>query len=190
MVKEWKILKEKTKPIKGESWITSKEVLFLNPLTGKEKKFNLFGLKTDYGSTVLPVTEDKKVIALLEYMQGCNEVLLKLPGGVANFKGEDPSLIAERELSEETGYKGRKIIPLGRPFWREPRNSWVYTYLFIAEGCKKIKEQKCDFDEEIELKLIPFEEWTRMVFEGEIKEAAAIIATFFSIEHFKKYGYL
>lgn len=154
--------------------------MFLNPATGKEEEFVLFGQK-DW-SVVLPVTEDGKVVAVKQYKQGCNQILLELPAGTADFKGETAEEVMRRELLEETGYEPKEVISLGPPQFIATRNSWTRFHPFLAKGCRKVKEAKIDLNEEIEVVLIPLEKWIDLCLK-EIVEPSAIVATFRSLPH-------
>jgi ADP-ribose pyrophosphatase len=64
--------------------------------------------------------------------------------------GEDPALAAERELLEETGYRGRKLTSLGS-FVTNANQGCNTAHLFRIDGCQR----ECDPDsgdlEEMEL---------------------------------------
>ena len=153
--------------------------IFRNPATDKEEEFVLFGQK-DW-SVVLPITEDgKKVVTVSQYKQGCDQIVLELPAGTADFKGETPEEVMRRELLEETGFEPLEVISLGPPQFMSTRNSWTKFHLFLAKGCKKVKEAKLDLNEEIETQLIPLDEWIELCF-TEIVEPSAIVATFRSL---------
>lgn len=154
--------------------------IFLNPSTNKEEEFVLFGQK-DW-SVVLPVTEDGEVVAVKQYKQGCDQILLELPAGTADFKGETAEEVMRRELLEETGYEPAEVIALGPPQFIATRNSPTQFHVFLAIGCKKVKEAKIDLNEEIEVVLIPLEKWIDLCL-NEIIEPSAIVTTFRSLPH-------
>jgi 8-oxo-dGTP pyrophosphatase MutT (NUDIX family) len=90
---------------------------------------------------VVALTPEEKVVLVRQYRVGVESYTLEAPGGVID-KGEAPIEAAERELFEETGYKGT-ITPLG----------WVYpnpalqdnkAYLFLATDAKKVAEATFD----------------------------------------------
>ncbi len=56
-------------------------------------------------AVVLALTPGREVVLVREFRPGPEEELLELPGGGVN-DGEDPGNAAERELLEETGYRG------------------------------------------------------------------------------------
>lgn len=162
-----------------------REVLFTNPNTGKQEKFYLIGQK-DWSIT-LPITKDNMVVAVRQFKQGCNEIVLELPAGTTDFKGEDPETVARRELLQETGYKAEKMISLG-PNLPMSRNSWTRFFTFLALGCEKVQEAKLDLLEDIETVLIPYQKWLEMCQSeiSEIKDASSVVATLKAMKYCQK----
>jgi ADP-ribose pyrophosphatase len=102
----------------------------------------------DY-ALVYAVTTEGKVLVLRQYKHGLGRVCLTFPGGYV-APGEDPALAAERELLEETGYRGRKLTSLGS-FVTNANQGCNTAHLFRIDGCQR----ECDPDsgdlEEMEL---------------------------------------
>lgn len=183
MIKPWEM---------GKSEVLAKgfgkelrRVMFTNPTTQSEEEFYLFGQR-DW-SIVLPITEDGMVLAVRQYKQGCNKIVVELPAGTTNFKDEDPETVAARELLEETGYQAEKMIFLGPPQWMASRNSWTRFFPFVAFGCKKVKEAKMDSSEEIETLLIPYKEWLEIC-QSQIEDPSVIVATFRAMKYCQMQG--
>ena len=65
----------------------------------------------DY-ALVYAVTTDGLVLVLRQYKHGLGRVCLTFPGGYV-APAEDPALAAQRELLEETGYRGTSVTALG-----------------------------------------------------------------------------
>ena len=102
----------------------------------------------DY-ALVYAVTTEGKVLVLRQYKHGLGRVCLTFPGGYV-APGEDPAVAAERELLEETGYRGRKLTSLGS-FVTNANQGCNTAHLFRVDGCQR----ECDPDsgdlEEMEL---------------------------------------
>ena len=102
----------------------------------------------DY-ALVYAVTTEGKVLVLRQYKHGLGRVCLTFPGGYV-APGEDPALAAERELLEETGYRGGKLTSLGS-FVTNANQGCNTAHLFRVDGCQR----ECDPDsgdlEEMEL---------------------------------------
>jgi ADP-ribose pyrophosphatase len=70
----------------------------------KELEFSLFSELKSIACVAL--TTDNQVILAKQYRPGPKQVLLEIPGGGLKA-GESPEMAMERELLEETGYKGK-----------------------------------------------------------------------------------
>ena len=79
-------------------------------LDGKEKMY-LRGRRRDY-STVVPFVSQDKVLMIKSYRHLVDSVQIEVPSGYIE-QGESPEQAAIRELEEETGYKAKRIVPIG-----------------------------------------------------------------------------
>ena len=118
-------------------------------------------LKRSDTVTVIPVTEDGKII-LIEEEQPHIELQLKNVAGTVD-PGENPERAAKRELLEETGYECQDLV-----LWYKQnlvlKIDWdIYTY--IAKGCKKVGDQNLEAGEKITPFLFTFEEFIEKVCE-------------------------
>jgi ADP-ribose pyrophosphatase len=93
----------------------------------------------DY-ALVYAVTTEGKVLVLRQYKHGLGRVCLTFPGGYV-APGEDPAVAAERELLEETGYRGGKLTSLGS-FVTNANQGCNTAHLFRVDGCQR----ECDPD--------------------------------------------
>lgn len=115
---------------------------------------------------VLPLTKDNKVILAKQYRPGLDEILLELPGGGME-KGEAPEKAIERELLEETGYKGKlKLITESY----DCAYSTMKRYCFVATECEKVAEPKEDPTEPIEVKLLSIDEFRELLKSGKMTD--------------------
>jgi len=90
----------------------------------------------DY-ALVYAVTTEGKVLVLRQYKHGLGRVCLTFPGGYV-APGEDPAVAAERELLEETGYRGGKLTSLGS-FVTNANQGCNTVHLFRATGCTPVR---------------------------------------------------
>ena len=83
---------------------------------------------------VLPLTTDRRVIAVREYRHGAGRVVTGLPGGIIDAADASAAVAARRELREETGYVCGHLIELGAYFanWAHQSNKMHY---FLALDC-------------------------------------------------------
>jgi ADP-ribose pyrophosphatase len=87
----------------------------------------------DY-ALVYAVTEDGAVLVLRQYKHGVGRVCLTFPGGYV-APGEDPAVAAERELLEETGYRGSRVTALGA-FVTNANQGCNTAHLFRIYECR------------------------------------------------------
>jgi len=180
MIQKWKRLGEGEVLAKGYGK-ELRSVPFLNPETGREEEFILYG-QPDW-VVILPLTNDGMVVTIRQYYQGADKIVHTLPGG--NLKpNENPEETVIRELSEETGYQSKEIILLGCPLWPSTRNSTARYFAFLGIGSKKMEEIKKDTEENVEVKLIPLEKWVKMA-EKEIEDHCAVVATFRALSYLR-----
>jgi ADP-ribose pyrophosphatase len=117
----------------------------------------------------LAITEDNKVVMVRQYRYPIEQVILEIPGGFVD-KGEDPATAVQRELLEETGYSFNKVEYVGK-IAANPGVLDNFTHFFLAMGGKKISGQQLDFNEEIEVILLPVEEVRDMLHRNQIIQA-------------------
>jgi len=169
MIKEWKLIEE----IADKDYRVFKvnTVKALSPRTHRVGEF--YTIKTNDWVNVIALTEKKEVVMIRQYRHGSKEITLEIPGGLVD--NEHHMEAALRELSEETGYKGERIVYLGAV---NPNpaifNNLCHTYL--VEDVKKISEKNLDPDEDIEVELIPVSEIPDLISSGKINHALVVVA--------------
>lgn len=117
---------------------------------------------------VLPVTDDGDVVFVNQFRYAFNKVTLEAPAGKLE-KGEEPTLAALRELSEETGLDAENLIPMG-DMYTTPALIDEVIHLYLATGLTQ-GEQHLDKDEFINTVKMPLSEAVEMVMKGEIKDS-------------------
>jgi ADP-ribose pyrophosphatase len=117
----------------------------------------------DY-ALVYAVTIEGKVLLLRQYKHGVGRVCLTFPGGYV-AEGEDPAVAAERELIEETGYRGGVITPLGS-FVTNANQGCNTAHLFRVDQCRwECAPNSGDLEEMELIQLAPAELLTPSRFE-------------------------
>jgi ADP-ribose pyrophosphatase len=126
------------------------------------------------GSTaVVPLLDDNTVVMERQYRHAVGEYMLEIPAGTME-PGELPLDCAKRELEEETGFRAMRMIELG-PVHILPAYSDEIIYVYIARGLIPAC-QNLDKDEILEVVHYPFEQTLRMITNGRITDALAVLS--------------
>jgi ADP-ribose pyrophosphatase len=144
-------------------------------------------LKRNNSTSVIGVTEDKKILIGMDEQPNRMPVVAALGGAVE--PGEDALEAAKREFLEESGYESsdwelfRTDTPTDKIDWT------IYTY--IARGCKKVTEPKVQAGERVTIQAVDFEEFVDIVTAEGFREVEIGLAVFRMIkertlEEFKK----
>jgi 8-oxo-dGTP pyrophosphatase MutT (NUDIX family) len=108
---------------------------------------------------VIPVTSRGEIILARQQQPGKKPFLGVLGGRIE--KGETPLAAAKRELLEESGYEAKEFL-----LWDAVQPSstldWA-IYTFIAKRCSKKQESTPDAGEKIELSLVSFEDYLKII---------------------------
>jgi ADP-ribose pyrophosphatase len=139
------------------------KVMFTLP-DGKEADFYL--KKEGPAASALAITKDNKILLVKQYRPGPNEVLRELPGGYIDLN-EKPEIAMERELLEETGYKGTATF-VTHCF--DDAYSTMNRYCFVVTDCEKVSEPHSGENEFIELELASIEDFRKLLQSGQMTD--------------------
>lgn len=134
---------------------------------------------------VVAITEGSDVILVRQYRHGLGRSLLELPCGAVEGP-ESPALAARRELLEETGFAGDEFIATG-VLSPNPATHTNLTHCFLATGCRRVTEPEPDATEDLELELMPLEEFVESVLRGDLLQALHVGSVLFALA---RLGYL
>lgn len=123
-------------------------------------------------AVILPLLDSQTILMIKNHRVAVNQTLWELPAGTLEDK-EIPLVCAQRELEEETGYKGESFKPLC-DFFASPGISNERIFGFVAEGLTKT-QQKLDAREQIEVVPVKWGEALEMIRKGEIIDAKTIV---------------
>ena len=142
------------------------KVKYLLP-NGEEKDYYL--KKEGPAVAILALTKDRQVILVKQFRPGPQEILNELPGGFIG-ENETPEQAAERELLEETGYKGKiKFVTT----YFDCAYSTMNRYCFVVTDSQKEVEQKLDNTEFAEVVLMPLNEFRELLKNGQNTDVEA-----------------
>lgn len=119
-------------------------------------------------AVILALTEDRQVILAKQFRPGPDKILLEMPAGIVDA-GETPQEAAERELLEETGYKG-EIEYVGSAY--RDAYATVVLHTFVAKNCRKVQELMPSTGEFIEVVLLSIPEFRAHVKSGQLTDVA------------------
>lgn len=117
-------------------------------------------------AAIVALTPDNHIILKKEYRHCYRQDLIEIPAGVLEDR-EDPLETAKRELEEETGYRSEKWTYLGKTVESSAKLT-NYMYIYLAEDCRKVSNQKLDYGEDIEVIKVGLNEAVEMIMNNEI----------------------
>lgn len=123
---------------------------------------------------ILPLLPDGSVVVVRQFRFAVGEYLWELPAGTLH-PGEDPLACAQRELAEETGFRG-ELVPLGE-FYSAPGFCNEKLHCFLARGLEA-GDTNWDEDEELELGTFTRNELALAVGQGQIRDAKSLACLF------------
>ncbi len=134
-------------------------------------------------SAIVPVDQDDNVILLKQYRHALGGAIWEIPAGTFDGK-EDPLVCAQRELTEETGFRAGQWDYLG-VITPVPGYSDEKIHIYLARALSSAS-QNLDEDEFIEIHTVPFQVAISMIVEGKIQDAKSISGIFLAEKKLKK----
>lgn len=123
-----------------------------------------------------PDSADPRILLIRQYRWAAGgESLWEVPAGRLD-PGEAPEACAARELAEETGWRGERIIPLA-PLWTTPGFTDEKIHLFAATGLVP-GEHRREADEFLEVHELRWSRVMEMATAGEIRDAKTLATLF------------
>jgi len=144
------------------------------PVQGPDRVHRYVRIRTSDWVNCVPITEDNHVVLVRQFRHGIQQSTLEIPGGAVD-PGEAPDVAGVRELREETGYAGSRVIPMGW-VWANPAIQTNRTFFFLIEGARQVGEPEPDPTEDIEVVRTPVQDIATLLAEGQINHSLAVVA--------------
>lgn len=104
---------------------------------------------------IVPITDDGQVLLIRQFRPPLNGYVIEFPAGL-NDRDEPLDQVAQRELIEETGYKAKEIIFLGRGPLSSGSSVEILT-VYLAKGLEFVGIGEQDETEEIDVIKVPLD---------------------------------
>ena len=117
---------------------------------------------------VVPITDEGEVICVRQYRYPVADVMLEIPAGKLDYKDEDPTSAALRELREETGATCKKLSYMGK-YYSSPAILDECIHMYLAEGLT-FGDTDFDDDEFMESVRVPLDSLVEMILDGKIRD--------------------
>nr|WP_202925055.1 NUDIX hydrolase [Myxacorys almedinensis] len=125
------------------------------------------------GALVIPVTSEGKLVLVKQYRFAVQGRLLEFPAGTVELS-EKPLETVQREIEEETGYRGKQWQKLGE-FFLAPGYSDEVIYAFLATDLEPLEHPPDqDEDEDIETVLMTPEAVEKAIYVGDLSDSKSI----------------
>ena len=135
-------------------------------------------LEGDGFASVVPITDDGKVVLVRQWRQPLGAFTLELPSGGVD-EGEDPREAAERELFEETGFRAEGMEPLVSVHTSTGRTNEV-CHLFRCRAVRDAKGPRPEPTEFIRVVELTLAKALEKISDGGITDAATVLGLLWS----------
>jgi ADP-ribose pyrophosphatase len=123
-------------------------------------------------AVIIPELPGQRIILVKQFRYPAGQYLWELPAGTLE-PGEKPLACARREITEETGYRARKVIKLAE-FYTCPGFCTEKIHLYLARELVKA-QAKMDIDEDITSRIFTVAEITRLIKQHKIIDAKTLV---------------
>jgi ADP-ribose pyrophosphatase len=138
-------------------------------------------------SSVVALTDEHDVVLVRDLHPVPGLRLLELPGGRIE-PGESPRAAARRELEEETGWRARRLVPLGS-YYPNPHWGSYRGHLFLGTGLRAGTRHP-DPGESLRPVLLPADAVYRRLGEGHFFGGSTLVGLFMAERHLRRRGWL
>jgi len=119
------------------------------------------------------ITPQNEIVLIDQYRHPVQSIDIELPAGYIEDHEDDIVQGAKRELLEETGYEVDKLIKL-QTVYASAGLMDNEIHFFLGFNAKKIQEPELDENEEIEVRLTPWDKALQLLEQEKIKDMASV----------------
>jgi 8-oxo-dGTP pyrophosphatase MutT (NUDIX family) len=135
---------------------------------------------------VVALDDDGNVVLLRQYRHPVGGYLWEIPAGLRDADGEPPLETAKRELAEEVKLAAQRWSLLTTTF-STPGFCDELVLVYLAEGLSDIDRPEgftAEHEElDMEIARVPLSDAVQRIFDGDIRNAAAVIGLFAAAQH-------
>jgi ADP-ribose pyrophosphatase len=173
----WKIISSEY--LFRESWFTIRKDVCETPDGKIIDPYYVYEFPT--WVSALAITEDNKVVMVRQYRHGIRQTIIEVPGGCVDDTDKNFEEAIARELLEETGFEFKNYAYLGKVSPNPSTNTnWMHMYL--ATGGVRTRDQKLDYNEEIEVVLMEMEELKHLLATNQIIQALHVCTIMYGLQ--------
>ena len=129
---------------------------------------------------VVALTRDHHVVLVPQYRHGIQRTEVELPCGRVEATEVSPLAAVQRELLEETGYAGTRVVETGR-LSANPANHANWTYCFLATGAERVAAPMADDREHVETVLMLLAGVVELACHSSLVQALHVGSLFFAL---------
>ena len=124
------------------------------------------------GAVVVPLFDNGDVLLIRQFRYPVQDEIIELPAGKLD-DGEDPERCAERELEEETGWRGSEFRRL-TAMMTTPGFCSEVLHIYLATGLHDGEQRLEEGEESISMLRVPFREAVAMCRDGRIRDGKTV----------------
>lgn len=125
--------------------------------------------------SVVPVTDDHRVVLVRQFRAAVGAELLEIPAGKRDVPGEPPQATAHRELAEEVGLVAGRLEPLAR-FYNSAGFCDELSHVFLGLDLRPVDRSAQGIEEDhMTIEHVALAEVPAMIADGRLCDAKTII---------------
>lgn len=164
-IKKWQLVSKKD--VSPSKWFPIEERVYKMPSGKIVDDFTVTTLADV--AMIVPITKDKKVVLANQYKPGTDAVMMQFPAGRIEKNHKSMDETAQHELEEEVGIKvGLNQLTQFAKLSGFSTKATEIVYCYLAVDCEFNSQQHFDPTEEIEVKILDFEELDQLIANGTI----------------------